>query len=89
MEKMNDTKELQVKVAEKKILVGTDSVIKALRSGDVTKVVVARNCPAAAKQDLSHYAQLVGVPVMELDLTNDELGVLCKKNFAISVVGIR
>lgn len=89
MEKMNEVKELQVKVAEKKILFGTDSVIKALRSGGVKKVVVSRNCPAAVKQDLEHYAKLVDVPVAEAEMTNDELGVLCKKNFAISVVGIK
>ena len=40
------------------------------------------------ENDISHYAKLAKVDVAKLKLPNDELGVLCKKQFLISVLGI-
>jgi|SRR3989338_2747848 len=69
-------------------LIGLERVLKALRSQKLGKVFLARNCPAKMKEDIQHYAALAQVPVVELEQTNEELGVLCKKNFFVSVAGI-
>ena len=64
-------------------------VLKELKTKTLIKVLLAKNCPPKLKEDVNYYAQLADIPVVELGQTNEELGVLCKKNFFISIVGIR
>ncbi|MEK6900888.1 MAG: ribosomal L7Ae/L30e/S12e/Gadd45 family protein [Nanoarchaeota archaeon] len=81
-------KELKARVQEKKVIIGTEQVLKQLRAKKVHKIYLASNCPVQVKDDIMRYALLAGVPVTELPQTNEELGVFCKKNFFISVLGI-
>ncbi|MBT4935956.1 50S ribosomal protein L30 [Candidatus Woesearchaeota archaeon] len=82
------TKEIKKQLQEGKVQVGTESVIKGLKKGTLSKVFVAKNCPENVKSDIQHYVQLGNVELVELTMTNEELGVLCKKNFFVSVLGI-
>ncbi|HLC96894.1 MAG TPA: ribosomal L7Ae/L30e/S12e/Gadd45 family protein [Candidatus Nanoarchaeia archaeon] len=66
-----------------KLIVGTKETLKALRNGTLAKIFTSSNC----KTDLSKYSQ--HVPVTQLSIPNDELGVLCKKQFSISMIGMR
>ena len=66
-----------------KALIGTESVLKQLRSGNLQKVFLAKNCPARLRADVVQYAQLSSVPVVMLMLNNEELGIICKKNLTI------
>ena len=75
-------------VTEKKAVIGTERVLKELRTRKLQKVFLASNCPDKIKKDVQYYAQLAEVPVMELKMDNEELGVFCKKNFFVSVIGI-
>lgn len=79
---------IKIKVQEGKAIIGSASVLKNLKSKNLKRVFLAKNCPADLREDIGHYAQLAGVPVISLEQTNEELGVLCKKNFFISVVGV-
>lgn len=81
-------KELKARIQEGKVIIGTEQVLKRLRAKTVQRVYLARNCPVLVKEDVMHYATLGSVPVTELDQTNEELGIFCKKNFFISVLGI-
>lgn len=83
---MEDVKKL---AKEKKAFVGTDQTIKNLKLGKVSKVLLASNCPADVKGDIKHYAALSNAKLEELDIPSDELGILCKKQFKISVIGIK
>jgi len=83
-----DVKELKLRIQDKKVLLGTEQVSKALKMGKVSKIYFARNCEAQARESLEHYASLENVPVLELEFSNEELGVFCKKNFFVSVLGI-
>jgi len=76
-------------VKEGKALVGTDNVMKELKLGKLSKVFVTANCPAKVKEDIKHYAKLAKTEVVQLKVPNDELGVVCKKPFSISVLGLR
>lgn len=79
---------IKTKAQESKAIIGSASVLKNLKLKNLKKVFLAKNCPDNLKADILHYAQLAEVPVISLEQTNEELGVLCKKNFFISVVGV-
>jgi ribosomal protein L30E len=83
-----DLKLLRDRVKEGKAIVGTERVVKALKTGNLSKVFLVSNTSEDTKETIEHYANLANVSVMVLGLDNEELGVLCKKNFFISVVGI-
>ena len=68
------------------IVIGTERTIKNLRLGKVQKVLLSSNCPINVEKDISYYAGLSGTEFHKLDCPNDELGVICKKPFSISVL---
>jgi ribosomal protein L30E len=70
-----------------KLVIGTDRVMKLLRAGDLKQVLVASNCKADVRDDVTHLAG--DAEVVALDVTNEELGVFCKKAFNIQVLGIK
>ena len=67
-------------------IIGTEKTIKRMKLGKVEKVFVSSNCPAKVEKDISHYAQLSGTEFHKVEYPNDELGVICKKPFSISVL---
>ncbi len=83
-----DVKELKSRIQDKKVILGTERVSKALKMGKLSKIYLARNCESLAKESIERYATLEQIPVLELDLSNEELGVFCKKNFFVSVLGV-
>jgi ribosomal protein L30E len=83
-----ELKLLRDRVKEGKAIVGKERVVKALKTGNLSKVFLVSNASEETKEAVNHYANLANVSVIVLGLDNEELGVLCKKNFFISVVGI-
>jgi len=69
-----------------KLVIGKDRVLKGLRLGSLEKVFASNNC--SYLEDLEHYGKLGKVKVSKLKIPNDELGVVCKKSFSISAIGI-
>jgi ribosomal protein L30E len=93
MVKRNETtselKELKDKIKEGKVIVGSKEIIKNLKQDStIVKVYLAKNCPQETKLDLENYTNLLNIDLIELELNNEELGVICKKNFFVSVVAI-
>ena len=72
---------------EKKVIFGSERTLKLLRRGKLTEIFIASNCPKNVKADIIHYAKIANVKLTELEEPNDELGVICKKPFSISVLG--
>ncbi len=70
------------------IVIGTERTIKSLRKGHVQKVLVSSNCSANVEQNIHYYAGLSGAEMHKLDVPNDELGIICKKPFSISVLAV-
>ena len=81
-------KEIAENLKAGKLIVGSKSTIKGIRKGTVKKVFLAKNAPELIAEDIEHYCKLTEVEVERLDVECDELGVVCKKPFMISVVGI-
>ena len=70
------------------VVLGTQRAVKSLRLGKVEKIMVSSNCPARVEKDINYYAGLTGTEFHKLDFPNDELGVICKKPFSISVLAV-
>ena len=82
---MTDIRKL---LADKRLVIGTEQTLKLLKVGKLAKVYVSSNCPPALKEDLRKYSGLNSIECQDLPVPNEELGVWCKKNFAISVLGV-
>lgn len=88
MAKKIDTAEIKKMLKSGSIAIGTEKTIKSLKSGKVQKILVSSNCPASVERDISYYASLSGAELHKLDYPNDELSVICKKPFPISVLAL-
>ena len=80
-------KEIRENLLAGKIIIGNDRVSKELKNGKITSVFIAKNCSESIKNNLHQYAKLSNTPLVELDISNEELGIFCKKNFFVSVLG--
>ena len=70
------------------VIIGTQRTVKSLRLGKIDKVLLSSNCPARIEQDINYYAGLSGAELHKLSYPNDELGIICKKPFSISVLAV-
>ena len=77
--------ELKKIVKAGNVILGTEKSVKSLR---LEKIMMSSNCPAGIEKDITYYAGLTGTEVHKLDFPNDELGIICKKPFSISVLAI-
>ncbi|MFT4326285.1 MAG: ribosomal L7Ae/L30e/S12e/Gadd45 family protein [Candidatus Woesearchaeota archaeon] len=85
---MSDTKEITKALQDEKLVIGTETVLKGLKIGSIKKVFVTANAPDVVKDDVAYYAKLAGAEVEHLELTNEGMKELCKKQYNISLVGI-
>lgn len=75
---------------QKKIVFGWNSVERLIKNGSAKIVFLSSTVADSVKIDVRHYASKIGG--FEVELYNGDayqLGVLCKKPFPISVLGIR
>ncbi len=79
---------LRKELKTKKIVFGTERTIKLLKNRKIEKIYVSSNCPKTVKDDLVHYTKLSNITLEELSETNEDLGVICKKPFLVSVLSI-
>lgn len=79
--------EIKKLIGTPKLIIGTERTLKNLRAGKISKVFLAKNVKEATKSDIETYAKVGNTKVVILDLGNDSLGTMCKKPFAISVLG--
>jgi large subunit ribosomal protein L30e len=80
--------EIKKLLDNEKLLIGTNEVLKSLRTGKIQKVMLSSNCKAETIDDLKHYKELSDFEIETLEVPNDELGLVCKKPFSVSVIGI-
>jgi large subunit ribosomal protein L30e len=78
--------ELKKLIKEGKVIIGTNRVMKNLKLGKLKCIYVASNCPKDILDDIKHYSKLYNVKVNELKENNEDLGIICKKPFSISVL---
>lgn len=84
-EKITEIKKL---LKAKSLIIGKERTIKGLRLGKIGKVFLTVNCPKGVVEDISYYAGLAKAEVVHLGQNNEELGIICKKPFSISVLSV-
>ncbi|MFP4112304.1 MAG: ribosomal L7Ae/L30e/S12e/Gadd45 family protein [Candidatus Woesearchaeota archaeon] len=70
------------------LVIGNDRVLKLLKNDKLSKVLLSSNVSEEMETEINTYAKIANVPVVKLDIPNDEIKVMCKKQFLISVLGI-
>lgn len=85
---MDVGKSIRAAVDTGKVILGERETLKAVRNGDVKRVIMASNCPPAFKEELAHCAKVSGVQVYEYHGSSLELGSVCGKPFVVSMLGV-
>ncbi len=85
---VNETDEIKKNLKTDKLVIGTDKTVKLLKLNKLAKIFIARNTAELIEADLNYYSKINDIEVLKLNIDNDELGVLCKKPFSISVIGL-
>ncbi len=88
MVKKQSSSDIKKDLKTRKIVIGTKVVIKNLRLNKLEKVYIASNCDDVSKKELEYYSKLLNIPIIKLKQPNDELGVICKKQYSISMLGV-
>ncbi len=81
--------EIKKLLASDKLFLGTESNMKQLRLGNVKKVYLASNCEPVVRDDVVRLCKFGQVECVDLAQSNEEIGVLCKKPYSISVIGVQ
>ncbi|MFA6089067.1 MAG: ribosomal L7Ae/L30e/S12e/Gadd45 family protein [Candidatus Woesearchaeota archaeon] len=69
-------------------IVGTKRVMNLLRQNKISKVFLTNNVPTDVVNEISHIANITKTEIVSLKNNNNELGVVCRKPFSISVLGV-
>jgi len=78
--------DLNKALKEGKLIFGTERTMKMIKSGKAHKIFLASNCDENVKEDIMHYSKITKIEVEQLEIPNEEIGMMCKKPFSISVL---
>ena len=81
-------KEFRKLLGSKSLLIGTKRTLTNMKKGNIEKVFISSNCPKNVINNLNYYASLSKVDLINLKYSNEELGVICKKQFSISLLSL-
>lgn len=85
---MDPITDLKKKLKTKKLILGTDITINKLKMGKINKVFLSANCPAKIVKEIEYLGSLSKAKIFKLKQQNDELGIICKKPFSVSVISV-
>jgi len=83
---MNEIKKI---LESDKLIIGKERTMKLLKKGKLAKIYLAKNIDKETKQDLEYYANLNKTEILNVNMSNDELGIFCKKPFSIAVLSLQ
>ncbi|MEK6966998.1 MAG: ribosomal L7Ae/L30e/S12e/Gadd45 family protein [Nanoarchaeota archaeon] len=84
---MDVLEDIKKELKTDKLIYGAKEVLDLIHQGKIGRVFLASNCPKGLTSDFEHASNLFGVQIEKLLVPNDELGVVCKKQYSISVLG--
>lgn len=82
-------KDIKSALEEKKLVIGTRTVMKGIKKGDIGNIFYASNCPKETVKDLDHYRKTSKLSVEEFKGDSVKLGQTCGKPFSVLLVGIK
>jgi large subunit ribosomal protein L30e len=80
--------EIKKIIKTKKVVIGTKRTIENLKLGKIEMVLLSSNCPENVINDIVYYAGLGKADTIQVAYPNEEIGVICKKPFSISVLSV-
>ena len=81
--------EIKKHLVSGKLVIGAGRTLKQLRQHKLEKVFLSANCSPRTKEDVNRLCSIGKTECVDISQTNDEIGVLCKKPFSISVLGVK
>lgn len=78
--------ELKQALKEKGLVFGTKATLRNLRAGKTKQVLISSNCQKIVRDEIRHYASVSGATVTDLEIPDNEIGMICKKRFSVSVL---
>jgi len=89
--KPKQTAEQKIREAQKgnKLLIGSRTVFKGVKSGTVSDVFHASNVPHDAMGDLERYTEISGIVVTKFNGDSAKLGEFCGKPFKVLLAAIK
>ena len=69
-----------------KLVFGSERSLKFLKNGKLEKIYLSNNCKADLREEIQRHSK--DVEIVELGVLNTEAGVVCKKTFPITVIGL-
>jgi ribosomal protein L30E len=69
------------------LAIGKHTVLKQLKAGRLSKVIVASNCDPRLLEDVRRLCGTGEIECIESELNAKDLGAICKKSFGISILG--
>jgi len=85
---VNIVKSVRSAVEAGNIVLGSKQSIEKVISGEAKLVVVSATCERGALEDLERYARLSGIEVQRFEGSGVELGEVCGKPFAVSMLAV-
>ncbi|MBI4439354.1 ribosomal L7Ae/L30e/S12e/Gadd45 family protein [Candidatus Woesearchaeota archaeon] len=83
-----DAAEIKKILQERKVVFGTESSLRHLKKGKLESVLITSNGSKETKKILDKFCALSKMEVVIIPFNSQELGMLCKKSFPISVLGV-
>jgi len=80
--------ELKKYINDKKLIFGRDRSLKNLKKNLVKEIFLSSNADNIVKEDITVISKKFNVKVSQLEITADEMGVVVKKPFAVSVAAL-
>lgn len=80
--------EIKKLLGSDKLIIGKEETMKALRSGTLKKMFLASNVDPKLLRDIEYYRNMSDVEIINVQLTNEDIGSLCRKPFSISTLGV-
>lgn len=86
---MSLEKDIKKALKENRLVVGSNSVVKAAKAGSLQGIIYADNAPKTTLKDVHHYANVSGIQAQEFKGNSLQLGEACGKPFGILLLGFR
>ena len=81
--------EIKKAMKEKKLVMGSRSVMKGLKTKSISHVICSNNCREDILGELDYYSKNFGVETKKFSGNSRQLGEMCAKPFNVMLLGIK
>jgi large subunit ribosomal protein L30e len=86
---MDLTDIIKAKTKENKVILGYNTVIKSIKTGNPELIVISNNFPDDKRKIIEHNAKISKVELKEYPNDSVNLGLVCGKPFAVGILAIK